>query len=436
MSEPAVVFACQHVSCGRNRTQYRRARLLADEYRLHVVARGQVCDEIAEAAEDVTAEVDSAPMRLLYPLWIVGYVLWLRLRTDIAWVHTTHAPQALLAGWLLQRTGLGWVADIWDDPRLGNDLDDGTGLGRRLARAYNAALLGVIERVLSDADLVIVALFPTILEDYGVDPLADNVCSVTNGVDLSLTSRYAAPELVEGEGCGRPGDQVSGGEEAVEGREPFDGGVPDEVTTNRDRDGGPEESSGVEQRRPTIVYVGPVQVERGVGTLLAALRHADGQVPPLRIELVGPVDDDCRSLVRAFERAGVGARHEVEMPGRVSHEEALSRVATGDVGLCLLSADVRNYRHSYPIKLFEYMALGSAVACTRLYGTREVLTDGVDGRLVPPDSPPDLGRVLAELVGDPAARHRLARNARGTVEAYDWTTVDDRVRERLDELVV
>ena len=54
---------------------------------------------------------------------------------------------------------------------------------------------------------------------------------------------------------------------------------------------------------------------------------------------------------------------------------------------------------------------------TRVGGIPEVIEDRVSGRIVPPDAPPALAAVLDELLGDPAARARLAAAGRDRVRA-------------------
>jgi glycosyltransferase involved in cell wall biosynthesis len=49
-----------------------------------------------------------------------------------------------------------------------------------------------------------------------------------------------------------------------------------------------------------------------------------------------------------------------------------------------------------------------------------VLVDGVNARLVPPDSPADLARGLLEVLDDPALGARLASRAREDVAGRTW----------------
>ncbi len=65
----------------------------------------------------------------------------------------------------------------------------------------------------------------------------------------------------------------------------------------------------------------------------------------------------------------------------------------------------------------EAMAAGAAVVATAAGGPGELVRDGVDGILVPPDDVPALAAALRRLAADPAERHRLGRSARQRVAA-------------------
>lgn len=64
----------------------------------------------------------------------------------------------------------------------------------------------------------------------------------------------------------------------------------------------------------------------------------------------------------------------------------------------------------------EGMAAGCAVIAADAGGPREVVTDGVDGLLVPPGDVARLAAAILDLAGDPARCARLGARARRTVE--------------------
>ena len=60
------------------------------------------------------------------------------------------------------------------------------------------------------------------------------------------------------------------------------------------------------------------------------------------------------------------------------------------------------------------MARGLAIVATPVGAIPEILTDGVNCRLVPPGEPARLAAALAALIDDPGERRRLGLAAHGT----------------------
>ncbi|HEX8220873.1 MAG TPA: glycosyltransferase, partial [Chloroflexia bacterium] len=72
----------------------------------------------------------------------------------------------------------------------------------------------------------------------------------------------------------------------------------------------------------------------------------------------------------------------------------------------------------------EALACGAAVVASNTGGLAEMITDGENGRLVPPDDAHALGHTLIELLREPAALAELRQNARRfAVERLDRATV-------------
>jgi glycosyltransferase involved in cell wall biosynthesis len=97
------------------------------------------------------------------------------------------------------------------------------------------------------------------------------------------------------------------------------------------------------------------------------------------------------AVARAYARADV-----VVLPGVVARDGSLD---------------------SLPRPLLEAMAAGLAVVASRVGAVDEIVTDGVDGALVPPGDPRALASVLERLAGDATLRERLGAAARSKAEA-------------------
>jgi glycosyltransferase involved in cell wall biosynthesis len=72
-----------------------------------------------------------------------------------------------------------------------------------------------------------------------------------------------------------------------------------------------------------------------------------------------------------------------------------------------------------PLTAFEALAMGKAIVATDADGLADILSDGVDARLVPRRDAKALGRAIVTLLRDPAARAALGAQARLTGARYD-----------------
>jgi len=89
-----------------------------------------------------------------------------------------------------------------------------------------------------------------------------------------------------------------------------------------------------------------------------------------------------------------------------------------------------------PGAAIEAAAAGCVVVASAHGGLPEIIADGRTGRLVAPADPAALARVVAELLDDPAAAHRLAaRAAAETRDRYSTPRVLQEIQRLYDELL-
>jgi glycosyltransferase involved in cell wall biosynthesis len=155
----------------------------------------------------------------------------------------------------------------------------------------------------------------------------------------------------------------------------------------------------------TVGYLGRFDAIKGVHDLARAIASLPANLP-IRVELRGPsagaadrrVRDEVESLVRGDTR--------VAFAPAVTAAQTLDLLAGYDV-LCCPSVCAEGG----PTVAIEAHAVGTPVIGTRIGGLAELVTDGVNGRLVPPGDWRALASALADLARDPAGtvdRWRLA----------------------------
>ncbi len=178
---------------------------------------------------------------------------------------------------------------------------------------------------------------------------------------------------------------------------------------------GPDGSSA--EGGPSVLYVGRLERRKGVETLADAFPAIRRAVPTARLRFVGkdhpsgPGGTSLAAHLRARLRAAGVPDDAVDLHGAVERTDlpAIYRSAT----VCVVPSLYENF----PYTCLEAMASGRAVVGTAAGGIPEIVTDRVDGSLVPPDDPAALAVAVVEVLRDRALRERLGAEARRTVSA-------------------
>jgi glycosyltransferase involved in cell wall biosynthesis len=166
-----------------------------------------------------------------------------------------------------------------------------------------------------------------------------------------------------------------------------------------------------------VLTLGRLIPEKGVDLVI----HALAGFPGARLLVAGTGPE--RARLEALARArGVAA----EFLGFVPRErlgETLARARC--VALAARAGE------GFPNALLEAMAWGVPVAATPVAGVRDLVRDGANGLLVPPNDATALRAALKRLLTDSALRARLVAAGRETAAAHAW----ERVTPRLEELL-
>jgi len=154
-----------------------------------------------------------------------------------------------------------------------------------------------------------------------------------------------------------------------------------------------------------VVTVGRVSPEKGMDVLIQAFRMLRQNVEQVMLVLVGE-GQERPSLERQVKALGldrwVRFTGFTETPGDYLEGADLFVLPSRSEGI--------------PNAVLEAMALGIPVVATAVGGVPEIITDGEDGRLVPPEDPGELAGAMAELLRDPQLRTRFIENGKERVE--------------------
>jgi glycosyltransferase involved in cell wall biosynthesis len=160
-----------------------------------------------------------------------------------------------------------------------------------------------------------------------------------------------------------------------------------------------------------ILFVGRIEPRKGVDTLLAAARELIDRHRDVTFTLAGPNADPSYGQSVADEASRHPRLHDVvRFAGEVSDSELARLYDESDI-VCVPSR-----YESHGIVLLEAMMFGKPIVTCDAGGIDEVVQDGHDGLLVPPDDPFALSDGLRRLVSDPGLRSRLGAAARDAYE--------------------
>ncbi|MDD9745311.1 MULTISPECIES: glycosyltransferase [Marinovum] len=165
------------------------------------------------------------------------------------------------------------------------------------------------------------------------------------------------------------------------------------------------------QGPPHLTFVGRLAAVKGVPVLLEALSILKGELPGLRVTLIGDGPERARLEQDA---ADLGLRDMVDFAGYRSQSEVARALKVTDA-LVLPS-----FAEGVPVVLMEAMAAGRPVITTGVAGVSELVEHGKSGFLVPPGDAQRLAQAIRAVLADPDRRVEMGRAGRTrVVEDFD-----------------
>jgi glycosyltransferase involved in cell wall biosynthesis len=160
---------------------------------------------------------------------------------------------------------------------------------------------------------------------------------------------------------------------------------------------------------PRVLYVGGNMQRKGVPTLIRAIRAVAANIPNVQFWIVG--QDPVIPRLQALSHQ-LGIEKQLSFLGLKSQAELIDLYAQADVFV------MPSLTEAFGVVFLEAMAAGLPAVGTSVGGIPEIIQNGWNGRLVPPDCPQELSSAIIEILTSDELRTRFRENGRTTAQRF------------------
>jgi glycosyltransferase involved in cell wall biosynthesis len=150
-------------------------------------------------------------------------------------------------------------------------------------------------------------------------------------------------------------------------------------------------------------FIGRLVKDKGINELVQAFVELNKRYRYARLLLVGPFEQELDPLLPETEK-------EIQ-----DNPHIISTGFQSDVRPFLSISDIfvfPSYREGFPNVVMQAGAMELPCIVTDINGCNEIITDGVNGLIIPPKNKEALKEKMEALIGDGTLRNRLKQNAR------------------------
>ena len=157
-----------------------------------------------------------------------------------------------------------------------------------------------------------------------------------------------------------------------------------------------------------FLFVGRIVGDKGINEMVWAFTQLHQEYPKTKLRLVGDYEPGLDPLDLEADKE-IEGNDAIEAKGSLFNDDLVRAYAEAD---CFV---MPSYREGFPNSVLEAGAMGLPQVVTDINGSREIVTDGFNGLIVPPKDRESLYRAMRSIYQDKALRKKLAGNARESI---------------------
>lgn len=155
----------------------------------------------------------------------------------------------------------------------------------------------------------------------------------------------------------------------------------------------------------TFLFVGRIVRDKGINELVAAFKRLNEEFPKTRLWLVGFFEENL-DPVSSTTKSIIESNKSIEAVGEKLADELLSYYAASD---CFVFP---SYREGFPNTVIEAGAMDLPCIVTDINGSREIISQGENGIIIPSKNEEQLYKAMKQMITDENSRKRMTGNAR------------------------
>lgn len=175
--------------------------------------------------------------------------------------------------------------------------------------------------------------------------------------------------------------------------------------------------------RRRLLFLGRIRQKKGAFDLLRSFARVLHAQPGARLVMAG--DGDLAAGMALCVELGISDA--VHFTGWIDGPAKAAALQAADVFV------LPSYFEGLPIGVLEAMASGLVVVASPVGGVPDLVTDGVQGRLVPPGEVQRLADVLVEVLADTKTSNAMATAAWEAVQSHDASAVARLIQSLYDQ---
>lgn len=160
----------------------------------------------------------------------------------------------------------------------------------------------------------------------------------------------------------------------------------------------------------TFVFVGRIVGDKGINELVEAFTQLHEKYQNVRLVLVGNFEEKL-DPVKPVTIQRIKANSAIEACGHKSGDDLIMEYLKAD---CFV---MPSYREGFPNTVLEAGAMGLPSIVTDINGSREIISEGVNGMVVPPFTVQPLFDAMERMIIDNNAYEKMRDNARQIIES-------------------